>query len=61
MNAYIMSSKDYYTETVSKVESREELWADEDVWNDEDFWNDLIDAINNNFVMEVKASQNHNE
>ncbi len=49
MSAYNMPSISYYAKTVSKIESLDELWADED------FLDDLVDAINQNFVLEVEA------
>ena len=55
MNAYSISSNDYQEETVSPIESLDELWEDEE------FFYDLIDAINQNFVLEVKASHGLDE
>ena len=51
MSARVMPSDDSDAETDSAIESLDELLADED------YWIDLVEAINHNFVLEVKASR----
>ncbi len=55
MSAQVIPLKDYQAETVSTVESPDELWLDEE------YLYELIDAINHNFVAEVDADHGHDD
>ncbi len=50
MSACIMPPDDSDAETAPTIETLDDLLADEE------YWADLVEAINRNFVSEVKAS-----
>jgi hypothetical protein len=55
MYAYNKSAEFDYLETLPASERPEELWYDED------FFEALVDAVNQNFVLEVEASRDRKE